>query len=170
MGDAGDADPLPGEALGEVDAGGFAFDITAKGQNHLLDGFGGDAGFETVDAEILGSDAVEGAKATTEHMVPSAERMGLFEAEDVQCAFDDAEDAVGADGIRADRAGLGFGKGSAMLAEGDAFAGGEKGVGKGTGYGRIGLDQMEGETFGGAGADPGQAAEGSAEGNDGFRE
>jgi hypothetical protein len=29
---------------------------------------------------------------------------------------------------------------------------------------------MEGEAFGGAGADPGQAAEGSAEGDDGFRE
>lgn len=57
-----------------------------------------------------------------------------------------------------------------MLAEGDAFAGGEEGVGKGAGDRRIGLDQMQGETFGGAGADPGQAAEGGAEGNNGFRE
>jgi hypothetical protein len=62
-------------------------------------------------------------------MITSPEGVGLFEAEDVQGAFDDAQDAVGAGGVGADGAGLGFGEGSAMLAEGDAFAGGEEGVG-----------------------------------------
>lgn len=170
LGDAGDADPLSGEALGEVDAGGLAFDVTAEGQDHFLNGFGGDAGFEAVDPEILGADSVEGAEASAENMVAAAEGVGFLEAQDVQGAFDDAQDAVGPGGVGTDGAGLGFGEGSTILAEADSFARGEEGVGEGAGDRRIRLDQMEGETFGGAGADPGQAAEGSAEGNDGFRE
>ena len=170
LGDAGDPDPLSSEALGKIDAGGFALDVTAEGQDHFLDGFGHDAGFETFDPEIFRADAVEGTQTATENVVAATEGVGLLQAQDVQGALDDAQDAVGPGGVGTDGAGLGFGEGTAVLAEADAFTGGEEGVGEGACDCRVRLDEMEGEAFRGTRTDAGQAAEGGAEGNDGFRE
>ena len=170
LGDAGDADMESGEALGEVDAGGFAFDITAEGQDHFLDGFGSDARFETVDPEILRADSVEGTQASAENVIATPKCVGFFEAQDVQGALNDAKDAVGPGGVGTDGAGLGFGEGSAVLAEADAFARGKEGVGEGAGDRGVRLDEMEGQAFSGSWADAGQRAESRAEGNDGFRE
>ena len=80
------------------------------------------------------------------------------------------EEAVGRGGLGTGGAGWGLGKGPTVLAEADAFAGGKEGVGEGAGDRRVRLDEMEGQAFSGARADPGQSAEGRAEGNDGFRE
>ena len=103
-------------------------------------------------------------------MVAAAEGMGFLEAQDVQGALDDAQDAVGPGGVGTDGAGLGFGEGPTVLAETDAIARGKEGVGEGAGDRGVRLDEVEGQALSGARADPGQSAEGRAEGNNGFRE
>ena len=114
---------------------------------------------ELGDAEVFGADAVEGGDFAAEDMVGAVEAAGFFDAEDVDGAFDEAEEGVIAAGIIAKGAGLAFGEAAAELAEGDAFAGGEEGGGEGLDDGLIGLNDVEGDAFGGAGADAGQFGE-----------
>jgi hypothetical protein len=73
VGDAGDVDVEGSEAFGEVEAGGIAFDIGAEGDDDLADGAGFEAGFELLDAEIVGFNAAEGGDFASENVVTAAE-------------------------------------------------------------------------------------------------
>lgn len=168
LGDAGDADAEGGEAFGEVGAGGLALDVAAEGEDNLLDALGGNAGLEGIDAKVFRSHAIEGTDASAEGVVASAVGAGFLEAEDVEGAFDDAKDAVGAGRVGAEGAGLGLGEGAAGFAGGDAFAGGDEHVGEGTDERGIGLHEVQGEAFGGAGPDAGESPEGGGQGDDRF--
>jgi hypothetical protein len=90
----------------------------------------------------------------------AAEAAGFFDGENVHGFFDDAEERWIAAGVGADGAGLAFGEAAAIGAELDCGAGVSEGFGKVGGEFGGRLDEVEGDTFGGTGADAGEFAEG----------
>jgi hypothetical protein len=88
----------------------------------------------------------------------AAEAAGFFDGENVYGFFDDAEECWIAASVGADSTGLAFGEAAALRAELNCAAG------VGEGFGEIGgefggrLDEVEGDAFGGTGADAGEFA------------
>lgn len=159
MGNTGDADRAVTEAPRQVMAGGVAFDIASQCENELPDGFGFESLLQSINAQILGSNPVEGAESASEHMVTSLECAGFLKAEDIESPFDEAEDGAIAGFGRADGAGLGFGEGGAALAEGYPVAGAQDGLGEGFDGGGIRLDEVKRQALGRSWPDARQAAE-----------
>ena len=100
--DARDADAGVGERFGEIMAGGVAFDIGGEREDDFFDVLLWDALDELGDAEIFGADAVERGDAAAEDVELAAEGVGLFDAQDIDGAFDDAEESGVAARIVAD--------------------------------------------------------------------
>jgi hypothetical protein len=159
LGDAGNADASVCESLGQIVTGGVAFDIGGEREDDLFDALLRDALRELGDAQVLGTDAVERGEFTAEDVKVAAEAAGLFDGENIYGFLDDAEQRGIAARVGADRAGLAFGEAAAVRAELNCAAGACQGFSKIAGeFGRR-LNEVEGDAFGGTGADAGKFSE-----------
>ena len=109
MSDASNLDLVRCQAFGKIEASGVAFHVCAQGKDDFANGFLRKAAFQFADAEVLRFDAIDWGDAASENMEFAAVIACSFDADDVNRAFDDADDARVAPGIRADSAGTLFG-------------------------------------------------------------
>ena len=92
MSDASDGQILTRKPLGEIEAGGIAFDVRAERDDNLADRLIAKALLEVGDAQVLRFDAVQRRDFSTEHMIFAPKGPGFFDAENIDRALDDAED------------------------------------------------------------------------------
>ena len=163
MGQPGDAGTARGQTFGEIVGGGIAFDVGAQREDDFANDARGQAGLQFGDAEVFGFDTAERGEFAAEHVVSAVEGAGFLEHEDIGGMFDDTEEGGIPLGIGADGAGLAFGEGAAILARPDFLAGVADGLGELPGELEVRLDEMEGDAFGGSGADAGEFGEGGDE-------
>ena len=119
------------EALVEVHRRGLALERRVGGEDDLLDPAAGrvrlvDPGEELADLEPLGADAVDRADRAVEHVVAAAELAGALDGEHVQRLLDDAQPAVVAARVAADRAQRRVADVEAAVAEHDLVADGDQ--------------------------------------------
>src|SRR5687767_9671645 len=112
--------------------------------------------FQIRDAQILWLDAVQGRNPSSQPMKLAATATRLLDADDIHRALDHTDEGgippwIGADAAR----GL-FREGAADGAVPNPRAGLDDGVGELADGSHVALDQMEGESFGGAGPYAGQ--------------
>jgi hypothetical protein len=95
----------------------------------------------------------------SENVVNPSALACFFEDDDVLGLFDDAYQAFIAAGVGADGAGIGFGEVVASFALLDFGFDVANGLGEGKGIGGFGFEDMEGEPFGGLGANARKASQ-----------
>ena len=154
------------ELLGEVEAGAIAFERGVEAQNDLADGRAPavacglvDAFKERGDGEVAGADPIERAEAAHEHVVHALVHAGEFEGEQVFGLLDDQHEAAVALVGAADGAGVAIGEVEADAAALHAVFHIGEGAGQVFGDGGLALEDVKGETLGGAAADAGQGGE-----------
>ena len=170
MGDAGDFDIRRGEAFGEVEAGGVAFDIGAQRKDDFADWLVLQSSFEFHDAQVFGFDAVQGRDAAAEDMKFAAKSAGAFDADDIHRAFDDADKGGIALRVGTDFAGALLGEGAADFAITNAVSRFDEHGCQLTDSVGVGLNEVHGKAFGGTRANAGETVEGRYEINNRLRE
>ena len=127
-----------------------------------------DALEELADLEPLGPDAVDRADRAVEHVVAAAELAGPLDRQHVERLLDDAQLAVVAARVAADRAQRGVADVEAALAEHDLVADGDQRARERARL-RVGrAKQVERQALGRLGSDPGQPGERLDEAGDGL--
>jgi hypothetical protein len=170
MGDARDLEALASEAFGQVECSGVPFDIGSQSDYDFADLAVSEAVFERGDAKVFRLNAVDWGNLSPKHMVSAVEGPGFFDAEDVDGAFEDAEEGTIATRVRAKATRRVFGQGSANLAQANTLSGANQGLGQFSHGLAFGLDEMKGDAFGGPRADAGEFTESGYEGGNRFGE
>ena len=106
LGERGHRHAERGELVGDVMRRGLAVDRGVERQDHLARALRGGARHEFGDAQALGGHRVERREHAAEHMVAAAEGAAALHRPEVGDGLDDAELAVGAARVGADRAEL----------------------------------------------------------------
>jgi len=164
MGDASDRKIFPGQVSRQIETRCVPLDVSPQRDDKFLDRFLLQTSFQHTDSQVFRFDAVQWRDFAAEHMILSAKRARLFDAENVDRLFHDTNQRGIATRVRAEMAGIDFGERTADLAKRDAVASGGNRFGEVSDRHGIRLHQVQGDTFGGARADSRQLAEGGYQG------
>ena len=104
-------------------AGGVAFEVRVRRQDHLGHVVALDAVEQLLHAEVVGADAVERADRATEDVEPPLDQRGLLDRRGVLRLFDDTEHCAVTRLVTADAAQIALGDVAALAAERDAVLG-----------------------------------------------
>lgn len=152
-GEAGDVDAGIGECFGDVEGCGVAFGGGVGCEYDFVDVGFADAFEQGVDGEVFGFDSFERGDAAHEDVVGTVDEACVFEVEEVFGLFDDDDLRLVSAVVAADVAEFLVGDVEASGAGADFFLCGADGIGKGEGFLATGLEDVEGDSFGGASAD-----------------
>ena len=125
---------------------------------------------ELLHAELARADPRHGREGTVEHVIAAAKGPGALNGDQVKRLFDHAEEAEVAGGVAADAAEILVGDVAADRAGSGVGSHGADRPSEGERLGLGGAQQVEGEPFGGAWADPWESGEGFNEPLDGARQ
>src|SRR5690606_35804165 len=101
----------------EVDGGRLALDVRVRRDDHLADLAVAESRDEPGDAEAVRADALDRVDRPAEHVVQPAELPRPLDRDDILRLLDDADEALVAAGVAADRAALLLADVAADLAE-----------------------------------------------------
>jgi hypothetical protein len=140
--------------------GGFALDGEIGGQDQFLYGFLGEPPQQLVDADLLGSQAVDGRQASEQDEIAALVAAGCFDGEQIGLGFHHAQQARVAARAGTDRTFLGRGERAAAPAAPHPFGGGADGAGQAQRPIPVALEQVQRHALGALGAHARQAAQG----------
>src|SRR5918999_1729637 len=158
-GQAGHSDAHRLDKAGEVGRRGLALQIRIGGEDQFGDRAIGEPGHELLDPQVFGPDALDGADRAAQYVVAAAELAGLLDRHNVLGLFDHADDVRVTPGVAADPALFGLGHVAADPAELHLVLHFFERVGQPAHVGRVGGQQVEGDTLRALGADAGQPAQ-----------
>jgi hypothetical protein len=159
MSDSGDSKTFAGKTFAEVKTGGITLDVGAERDNNLSNSPLGNAAFQFGNTQIFGLNPVERRDFSTQDVILAAKGSGFLNAQNIDWAFDQANQRSLSTMIAANVAGGFLSEGTADFAEPDQLARAKDCIGQQLHGAGLCLHQMQRDAFSRTRTDARQFAE-----------